>query len=111
MPTHIPGIWRHKWSPVLFSLVVDDFGVKYVGKQHVDHLIASIEEHYTFSKDWAGQLYCGITLNWNYTKRTIELSMMGYVASALHKFQHPTPKCAQHAHTNGLLQLMAPPNN
>ena len=21
-----PGLWRHKWRPVLFSLIVDDFG-------------------------------------------------------------------------------------
>eukprot|EP00957_Ditylum_brightwellii_P167576 12757174-Ditylum_brightwellii.AAC.1 len=23
---HIPGLWRHKWKPVTFALVVDDFG-------------------------------------------------------------------------------------
>ena len=23
-----PGLWRHKWRPIVFSLVVDDFGVK-----------------------------------------------------------------------------------
>ena len=28
---HTPGLWRHKWRPILYSLVVDDFGVKYVG--------------------------------------------------------------------------------
>jgi hypothetical protein len=44
---HTPGLWRHKWRSILFSLVVDDFGVKYVGREHVDHLIASVEPHYT----------------------------------------------------------------
>ena len=34
-----PGLWYHKTRPVLFTLVVDDFGVKHVGKEHVDHLI------------------------------------------------------------------------
>ena len=29
---HTPGLWRHKWRPVIFSLVLDDFGVKYIGK-------------------------------------------------------------------------------
>ena len=29
---HTPGLWRHKWIPILFSLVVNDFGIKYVGK-------------------------------------------------------------------------------
>jgi hypothetical protein len=27
-----PGLWRHATRPVTFSLVIDDFGVKYVGK-------------------------------------------------------------------------------
>ena len=35
---HTPGLWRHATRPIQFSLVVDNFGVKYVGKQHVEHL-------------------------------------------------------------------------
>ncbi len=27
-----PGFWKYDWRPICFSLVVDDFGVKYVGK-------------------------------------------------------------------------------
>ena len=33
-----PGLWIHKWRPIQFCLVVDDFGVEYVGKQHADNL-------------------------------------------------------------------------
>ena len=40
---HTPGLWHHKWRPILFSLIVDDFRIKYIRKQHVDHLINSIE--------------------------------------------------------------------
>ena len=29
---HTPGLWTHKRRPIYFSLIVDDFGVKYVGK-------------------------------------------------------------------------------
>ncbi len=29
-----PGLWKHKWRPVWFSLFVNDFGVKYIGKEH-----------------------------------------------------------------------------
>ena len=29
---HTPGLWKHISRPIQFSLVVDDFGVKYVGK-------------------------------------------------------------------------------
>ena len=77
--------------------MVDDFGVKYVGKQHADHLCDSIRENYSITEDWAGELYCGITLKWDYVNRTVNLSMPGYIAAALHKFQHPTPTRAQHA--------------
>jgi hypothetical protein len=35
---HTPGLWLHKTRPISFTLVVDDFTVKYVGKQHADHL-------------------------------------------------------------------------
>ena len=40
---HKQGLLKHKWRPILFSLFVNDFGIKYVGKQHADHLIAAIE--------------------------------------------------------------------
>ena len=32
------GLWRHGWRPTSFTLVVDDFGVKFVGKEHAQHL-------------------------------------------------------------------------
>jgi len=25
-----PGLWRHKWRPVTFVLIVDNFGVEYI---------------------------------------------------------------------------------
>ncbi|KAL7475398.1 hypothetical protein ACHAW6_001314, partial [Cyclotella cf. meneghiniana] len=29
----VPGLWMHDWRPIWFTLVVDDFGVKYIGKE------------------------------------------------------------------------------
>jgi hypothetical protein len=37
---HTHGLWIHDTRPVSFSLLVDDFGVKYVGREHADHLMA-----------------------------------------------------------------------
>ena len=31
---HTPGLWRHEHRPVQFTLVVDDFGIKYIGQEH-----------------------------------------------------------------------------
>ena len=93
---HTPGLWRHKLQPITFCLVVNDFGVKYVGREHADHLIQCLRNHYKeIDIDWAGKHFCGIHLNWDYTNRTCNLSMLGYIDHALHKFQHPTPKKLQ----------------
>ena len=84
-----PGLWRHKTRPITFSLVVDDFGVKYVGKEHAEHLINCLKtETYTLTEDWAGDLYCGISLRWNYEKRWLDISMPGYIKKQLLKYEH-----------------------
>jgi hypothetical protein len=35
---HTPGLWKHESCPVWYNLVVDDFGIKYIGKEHLLHL-------------------------------------------------------------------------
>ena len=64
-----PFFWTHKWRPVSFTLCVDDFGVKYVGKEHTEHLISVLESSYTISTDWKGKSYLGLDLDWDYQKR------------------------------------------
>ena len=51
---HTPGLWKHVTRPTQFTLTVDDFGVKYVGKEHADHLITTLREHYDVEEDWTG---------------------------------------------------------
>jgi hypothetical protein len=46
--------------------------------------------------DWDGLLFCGVNINWNYTKCTIILNMSKYTLKALLKFRHPTPLSPQH---------------
>jgi hypothetical protein len=38
-----PGLWQHVTRPIQFTLVVDDFGVQYVGAEHAQHIIAALE--------------------------------------------------------------------
>jgi hypothetical protein len=40
---HTHGLWRHDTKPVTFTLVVDDFGIKYIGKENADHLINALK--------------------------------------------------------------------
>ncbi len=83
-----PVLWRHTPRPIAFSLVVDDFGIKYVGKEHANHLIKCLKEKYTLIEDWTSNLYCGITLDWNYAARTLDISMSGYIKKQLVKYKH-----------------------
>ena len=34
-----PGMWRHETPPLQFSLVLDDFGVKYEWQEDITHLL------------------------------------------------------------------------
>ena len=93
--TRTPGLWTHKWRPVQFTLVVDDFGIKYVGDDNLQHLASILREHYDISIDKTGTRYIGIQFDWDYERREVHLSMPGYVAKALKRFQHPTPSKPQ----------------
>ena len=69
---HTPELWKHISRHVLFTLVVDTFGVKYVGKKNIQNLINALKKNFTISEDWMGGwgLYCGISLKWDYGNRT-----------------------------------------
>jgi hypothetical protein len=93
---HTPGLWLHKTRPISFTLVVDDFAVKYVGKQHAEHLRNALLQTYELTTDWTATVYSGMTLKWDYKKCTCDISMPGYVFNVLSKFQHDAPKHPQH---------------
>jgi hypothetical protein len=93
---HTPGLWLQKTRPIAFSLIVDDFAVKYVGKQHADHLRNALLQSYELPTDWAEKLYSGMSLKCDYKNRTCDISMPGHVSNVLSKFQHYTPKHPQH---------------
>ena len=86
--SHTPGLWKHVSRPIQFTLVVDDFGVKYSRKEDIDHLIQSLKKDFTLSEDWKGDLYCGISLKWDYEERTLDISMPGYIKKALQRYKH-----------------------
>ncbi len=81
---------------MLFTLCVDNFGIKYVGREHVEHLSSILSEHYKCSHDWNGTRYLGMTIDWDYTGCTVHLSMLDYVPEALVRFQHKPPRKPQH---------------
>jgi len=88
---HTPGLWRHIERPVWFTLVVDDFGIKYVGEENAKHLLNALRNNYTIETDWTGSLYCRISLTWNYNKKYVDIAMPNYVLTQLTKYNRPPP--------------------
>jgi hypothetical protein len=93
---HTPGLWLHETLPISFTLVVDVFAVKYVGKQHAEHLRDALLRAYKLTTDWTATVYSGMTLKWDYNNRIFDISMPGYVSNVLSRFQHDAPKHPQH---------------
>ena len=58
-----PGIWRHTWRPIQFYLIVDDFGIEYVGEEHAHHLRQVLQEYYKISQYWKGKNLQALTWN------------------------------------------------
>jgi hypothetical protein len=97
-----PGLWKHETRPTVFTLCVDDFGIKANTKDDALHLLNAINTSYKILIDWEGKDYLSLSLIWNYAKKYVDISMPWYIPSALHKFQHkkPTrPQDAPHAWT------------
>ncbi len=67
------------------------FGVKYEKKEDADHLIASIKSTYRLTKDWTGNFYGSITLDWDYVNQTVDISMPGYIKKKLQEYNHVLP--------------------
>ncbi|KAL7544208.1 hypothetical protein ACHAWF_007592 [Thalassiosira exigua] len=93
----VPGLWTHDWRPIQFTLVVDDFGVKYCGEEHTRHLLNVLQANYNVTADWSGQRYISISLDWDYANRKVHLSMPGYVRKALKQFGRAAPNSPQHS--------------
>ncbi len=71
-----PGLWKHDVRPILFTLCVDDFGVKYTGREHAEHLKNFLNKHYKCSQDWDGKSYLGMNINWDHNGHKVHVSML-----------------------------------
>ena len=52
---HTLSLWRHHPSDLMFSLVIDDFGIKYTRKADADKLQESLWGDYEITEDWKGE--------------------------------------------------------
>ena len=86
---HTTALWRHNTLTIVFTLVVDNFGVKYTSKHNADRLINALRTLYTVTVDQTGSLYCGLTLAWDYARGHVDILIPNYIKQALRKFKHP----------------------
>jgi len=99
VPTpHTPGLFCHKTRAVTFCLIVDDFGIKYIHKHDVYHLIDHLSKNYKATVDWEEKFFCGLHLKWdcNSSIRSVELDIPLYVKLAIVRFLHILRKYVQH---------------
>ena len=94
--THTTGLWIHKPTGTIFTLVVDDFGIRYTNREHAQQLFSTLQKYYTISIDWSGSKYCGLDINWNYDERWVTVSIPGFVAKAQERYQY-IPTRQRHA--------------
>jgi hypothetical protein len=94
---HTPGLWKHVTCPVWINLCVDNFGIKYNGREHLQLVHGALrKETYEIVEDWTGNLYCGITLKWNYAEHHVDLAMPAYIMKQLTQNSHIAPFKPQH---------------
>ena len=81
-----PCLFRHETRNIYFTLVVDDFLIKYTDKADVEHLCEALRGTWDFEMDWSASSYLGMRIDYNREARCIGLSMPGYVEAALKRF-------------------------
>jgi hypothetical protein len=79
-------LFRHDSNGTDFSLVVDDFGVKYTTEIGAQHLIDTLQILYTITIDWTGSKYLGFTIEFNHEQQYVDISMPGYIDKVLQRF-------------------------
>lgn len=64
--------------------MINDFSIKYdLANDHLKHLIHALEQKHAIAADMTGNLFCGVTLNWNYPKGDAKCSMPGVMSKFL----------------------------
>jgi hypothetical protein len=57
-----PGLWHHKWRPIQFCLIVDDFVVEYVGLEHFNFLLSIFKKFHCMQYNMASNKFAGMDI-------------------------------------------------
>jgi hypothetical protein len=86
-----PGLWCHKWRPIQFCLILDNFGVEYVGLEHLIYLLDILKKFHGVQYNMAGNKLSAMDIEWNYAARFCRISMPGYIFLLLLIYKYPHP--------------------
>ena len=89
---NIPSLFENATNNVSFTLVVDDFGIKYTSAAALQDLVRILELKYKISIDISGQKYVGIRLAWDYAANTVTMDMPTTVPDAVARFLPKGPR-------------------
>lgn len=87
-----PGLWKHTFRPIYFTLIVDDFGIKFTNIKNTMHLIKTLKKWYEIEVDWTGSRYAGITLKWDYQNRFVDITLPNYTKNKLKELNFESDK-------------------
>lgn len=87
-----PCLFKHKTDNIEFTLITDDFGVRYGDRAAAEKLYSVMSLKYPMTIDWEGKKYAGFNILFDYEgpNRRVEISMQGYIAAFLKRFKHIT---------------------
>jgi len=94
----VPGFWEHTTKSIQFVWVVDDFGIKYINKDDLDHLTRTLEKYYDVAVDLDGKEFVKIELDWDYENKSVHWSMAPYLQKALRQFDNIVPTHRHDSH-------------
>ncbi len=78
-------------EPIQFVLVVDNFGIKYLRQEDLDHIVWLLEKHYNVTVDLDGKKIVKIRLDWGYENKKVHVSIVSYLQKALQQFNNIIP--------------------
>ena len=61
-------LFIHKTRNIMFTLIVDDMGIKYATQEDLDYLVSVIQPHWKLKVDLTGSRFIGMHLAWQYDR-------------------------------------------
>jgi hypothetical protein len=90
-----PGLWKHKWRPTQFCLIINDFGVEYVGIEHFNHLLVVLQRYHQVKTNVADNKIAGLNVQWDFPSEQVRIDMKSYVNDLLLSLNWRMPKKSQ----------------